>query len=280
MKSNREMCAEAREMLKSGWSGRVMAVMVSLYALTLFATSLVAAVYKDRNIQTWWDFLAEKARLGRMGLDFTVPSSSIAWSMTGATAFLQLVSFLFTALLLYGVTMVFLKAVRNDENRWFADSFGGYSRPLQLFYLIFVIHVRMFLWSLLLIVPGVVAYYKYRLAWYLKCEHPDFGAEECISRSVKMMEGHKLQLFMLDLHYFIPIFLLVAGVVVLNKLLFQAQSAFPAVFGLAGAVLSFLALWLELTLVVRYFAARTVFYRELAALQPQDVGDDLPGDDI
>ncbi len=280
MKSNREMCAEAREMLKSGWSGRVMAVMVSLYVPTLFATSLVAAVYKDRNIQTWWDFLLEKARNSQMGLGFTVPSSSIAWSMTGATTFMQLVSFLFSAILLYGVTMVFLKAIRNDESRWFADSFGGYARPLQLFYLIFVIHVRMFLWSLLLFVPGVVAYYKYRLAWYLKCEHPDFGAEECISRSVKMMEGHKLQLFMLDLHYFIPIFLLVAGVVVLNKLLFQAQSAFPAVFGLAGAVLSFLALWLELTLLVRYFAARTVFYRELAAQQPQDGGDDLTGDDI
>ena len=277
MKTNQEIRAEAREMLKNGWFGRVMAVSVSLYSVLLVATSFTMAVYADMKIATWGDFIAEKAKNAANGLCYTVPSSSVAWSMTAATAFQQLVSFLFAAILFFGVSTVILKAMRNDSSRWFADSLGGFSRPLQLFYLVLDINVRIFLWSLLLFFPGIVAVYRYRLAWYLKCDHPELGAGECIAESSRMMDGHKMRMFELDLHYVLMVVLLLAGIWTTRWLLGLSDAALPV--GLFASVFSFFLLWLCVVVMFRWLAARTVFYRELVALCPKEVADDLSGDD-
>jgi len=65
---------------------------------------------------------------------------------------------------------------------------------LQLLMGIFIIA-----WSLLLIVPGVIAAYRYRLALFLLFDHPEYSPLECIRVSKKLMEGRKMELFMLDL---------------------------------------------------------------------------------
>ena len=57
------------------------------------------------------------------------------------------------------------------------------------------------LWSLLLIVPGVVAYYSYRQAFYILLDNPELGALDCIRLSKQMMDGYKTELFMLDLSF-------------------------------------------------------------------------------
>lgn len=58
------------------------------------------------------------------------------------------------------------------------------------------------LWSMLFIVPGIIASYRYRMAIYLLVDNPQMSAMQCIRQSRQMMAGHKMELFVLDLSFF------------------------------------------------------------------------------
>lgn len=57
------------------------------------------------------------------------------------------------------------------------------------------------LWTLLFIIPGVVKYCSYFFAPYILADNPTMTAEESICRSMQIMEGHKMQLFLMLLGY-------------------------------------------------------------------------------
>jgi uncharacterized membrane protein len=67
-----------------------------------------------------------------------------------------------------------------------------------------------FLWFLLLIVPGIIKAYSYGMYLYLLDVKRDLTASETIKESMKLMDGKKMDLFLLDLdyllHYIIGIF--------------------------------------------------------------------------
>lgn len=57
------------------------------------------------------------------------------------------------------------------------------------------------LWSLLFVIPGIVAAYRYALAPYLMAEHPEMGVMEAISQSKALMRGNKWRLFCLQMSF-------------------------------------------------------------------------------
>lgn len=57
------------------------------------------------------------------------------------------------------------------------------------------------LWSLLFIVPGIIAAYRYAMAPYLMAEHPEIGVREAMDRSKEMMKGNKGRLFCLGISF-------------------------------------------------------------------------------
>lgn len=61
--------------------------------------------------------------------------------------------------------------------------------------------IFIFLWSLLLVVPGIIASYRYRQAIYLLIDHPEMSVRDCIKESSRMMDGKKAELFKLDLSF-------------------------------------------------------------------------------
>ena len=58
-----------------------------------------------------------------------------------------------------------------------------------------------FLWSLLLIVPGIIKALSYSMVPYILRDRPELSADETIDLSVKMMDGHKTELFGLYLSF-------------------------------------------------------------------------------
>ena len=58
-----------------------------------------------------------------------------------------------------------------------------------------------FLWSLLLIVPGIIKGISYSMAPYILAENKGKSALECINESKAMTEGHKMELFVLELSF-------------------------------------------------------------------------------
>ena len=59
-----------------------------------------------------------------------------------------------------------------------------------------------FLWSLLFVIPGIVKIYSYSMAPFILADNPDFTAREALSKSKKIMNGHKFELFVLQLSFF------------------------------------------------------------------------------
>lgn len=78
------------------------------------------------------------------------------------------------------------------------DGFASFFRLIALY---IVESVFVFLWSLLFIIPGIVASYRYRLAIYLLLERPELGVMDCIRESKRLMNGRKGELFVMDLSF-------------------------------------------------------------------------------
>jgi len=77
----------------------------------------------------------------------------------------------------------------------FTKDFGG-NFVLGLLKEIFIA-----LWSLLFIIPGIVKSYSYAMAYYIKNDNEGMNWKDALDASKKMMDGHKMELFILDLSF-------------------------------------------------------------------------------
>lgn len=66
------------------------------------------------------------------------------------------------------------------------------SVPLTL-----MLYLKVFLWALLFVIPGIIKAFAYSQAYYVKADHPDWSSKQCIDHSNKMMNGKKGKLFAL-----------------------------------------------------------------------------------
>ena len=66
---------------------------------------------------------------------------------------------------------------------------------------LFLMTLFTFLWSLLLVIPGIVKMFSYSMTPFILEEHPELTANEAIDHSRAMMKGHKFDLFWLLLSF-------------------------------------------------------------------------------
>ena len=99
-----------------------------------------------------------------------------------------------------GFTSFCLNAARSLA-AGFTNLFDAFENFIRLLWLHILMNIFIFLWSLLLVVPGVVAAYRYSMAVYIMLDDPDKGALECIRESKRITYGHKGELFFLDLTF-------------------------------------------------------------------------------
>lgn len=264
MTSNVEIRRETGKLLSKGWFGRVFISFVALYFVAVIATVAVVSVFHDMEIQTWGEFLATKMQYLARGQDYAVPSKAVALQMSQATLFQQFLGYLFGAIMMFGLVRVTLKAAREDMEKWFSSSMGGFARPLGVTWLLFLMNLRVFLWSLLFVIPGIVAMYRYRLAWYLKSDNPDWGACKCLAESGARMRGLKWQAFCLDFSYVVRMLLVLLLLCVVIGAA-KAVTAFGALFVVAVALFVVVVvgvLWF-IRICLASMVARAIFYREI-----------------
>lgn len=72
---------------------------------------------------------------------------------------------------------------------------------LNIVKIMFFKNLYTFLWTLLLIIPGIIKSYEYRMIPYLLAENPDMPMEEAFALTKKMMDGDKGNAFVLDLSF-------------------------------------------------------------------------------
>ena len=102
----------------------------------------------------------------------------------------------------YGSDALFLRQARSGEPMELGKLFSGFSSDFgEMFLLGFLSSLFIALWSLLLIVPGIVKSYAWALLYYVKVDHPEYGWKQCMDESAAMMRGYKGRLFRLDLSF-------------------------------------------------------------------------------
>ena len=82
-----------------------------------------------------------------------------------------------------------------------SDLFSQKDRLWDGFCMKFLQGLYIALWSLLLVIPGIVKTYSYAMTPYIMSEHPSLTANEAITESRRIMDGNKWRLFCLDLSF-------------------------------------------------------------------------------
>ena len=81
------------------------------------------------------------------------------------------------------------------------DLFDGFKNFLKSFLLNLLNGIFIALWTLLLIVPGIIAALNYSMSFYILKDDPEIGANDARKKSIEMMRGHKWQLFCLKFSF-------------------------------------------------------------------------------
>lgn len=97
--------------------------------------------------------------------------------------------------------IIYSKELLLDGTADFEQGFKGFNYILKAFGITFMTGLFIFLWSLLLIIPGIIKAFSYSQALYILSDEPEIGVMDAIKKSQKMMEGHKGQLFVLGLSF-------------------------------------------------------------------------------
>ena len=116
------------------------------------------------------------------------------------STFVSILTSLLSVLLGAGFAM-YCMAIRRGDRAEYLTLFDGFSFVGKLIALTIVTYAFIWLWSMLFVIPGIVAAYRYRFAPYNLYENPGISVMEALEMSKRQTMGYKGQLFALDLSY-------------------------------------------------------------------------------
>ncbi len=173
MKSNQYYKNEALSALRGNWANALVATII-LIALALFFSS-------NDAINSYYQRI--------------VINPFIGYSLTFISMFVLLP-------LAVGYSNSMRVLLETGDNRLANNSFSlGFGNWLHVVWGMILSTIYIFLWTLLLIIPGIIKSYSYALTPYILVEHPEMSANEAIEESMRLMDGHKFDLFYLQLSF-------------------------------------------------------------------------------
>jgi len=99
-----------------------------------------------------------------------------------------------------GMATFNLNLINRREAR-FSDLFSQFHRLGTGFGMQFMMSLLIMLWTLLLIIPGIIAVYSYAMTPYLMAEFPELRVMDAIRESKRLMRGNKWRLFCLQFSF-------------------------------------------------------------------------------
>ena len=128
----------------------------------------------------------------------------IFWTMllplVSVAGLLGIVSFILGGTVELGYAKFLLKQYDRKQLQ-FSDLFSQFERFGTGFAQKFLRTLFTVLWSLLFIIPGIVKGLSYAMTPFILEEHPEMTASEAIKASMRLMDGHKMDLFILGLTF-------------------------------------------------------------------------------
>ena len=124
----------------------------------------------------------------------------IIGAMEGAIALSFLSIFVFSPLA-YGYYVTFLGFKRTGEEVKIKSLFDGFKDYKRVLLTTLLQNIYIVLWTLLLIVPGIIKSISYSQTFFVLKDNPELKYNAAIERSMAMMEGHKMEYFCLTFSF-------------------------------------------------------------------------------
>lgn len=96
---------------------------------------------------------------------------------------------------------IYLLRIARKETPDVSSLFDGFKDYGRIFLTGLLVGLYTFLWTLLFIIPGIIKGYSYAMTNYILKDEPELRYNGAIEKSMKMMNGHKMSLFLLDLSF-------------------------------------------------------------------------------
>lgn len=197
MDSNRVMLkADACRRTVSCQPSPILAGLI-VFALGMLISTLTSYLMGMDRLAT---ALTNAARFGTEAVEQAYLSFLEHYSVSGFAVVLVVALRIMSYMVSVGF-VIFTLHISRDEKAEFGNLFDGFGLFFRVLWLGVLEGLLIFLWSLLLVVPGIVAAYRYRQALYLLLDHPERSAWQCLRESSALMSGHKWELFVLDLSF-------------------------------------------------------------------------------
>ncbi len=141
---------------------------------------------------------ARKSLQGRWGIAVAISAIFMAISI-GASSIPGagwIASLIISGPLIVGLNKIFLEISRGRQVELdiLFDGFSIFSTSL-ISYLLILLYV--ILWTLLLIVPGIIAMISYSMTYFIISEQVNIKPADALRKSKMMMQGNKMQFFLL-----------------------------------------------------------------------------------
>lgn len=127
-------------------------------------------------------------------------SGNISTGTIGTTVLLAVAAIIIYLPMVWGYSIVFLHLQR-DEKTDISQLFDGFKNFKHVLLTLALMSIYTWLWSLLLVIPGIIKSYSYAMTPYIIKDHPELTSEEAINKSMQMMKGHRWKLFCLHLSF-------------------------------------------------------------------------------
>lgn len=214
--------ARARANLAGNWGVSIAIAVVASLLGGLITGSLFLPDLKA-ELTTWFPFLQKIADSLNRGLKIGNVTLSFRSGIFG-----------FAAFVIGGVLQIgyadFLLKQHDGKETSFHDLFSKFDYWGTGFAQRFLRSLYVILWSLLFIIPGIIKEYSYAMTPFILADHPNLTASQAIDASKEMMEGHKMDLFILSLTFigwdFLAVLTLNFGYILLNPYQNAAYAAF------------------------------------------------------
>lgn len=194
-KTRAELKQEAKDALRGHWGQSVAMYLIPVAIFLIIALVLIVPAI------TFYFMNNDLSSIAQSGQD----SYNTGSGATGGTGG-GLIAMFFTV----GISWTLLDVLRNPMRQIspLKDAVRVAKSPYLLGYigLYFLMAIFTFLWTLLLIIPGIVKSYSYSQSYYLMYDAIEKNGErpgflDTITASRKLMDGHKMELFVLDLSF-------------------------------------------------------------------------------
>ena len=112
----------------------------------------------------------------------------------------QIISLIIAGPIAIGQCKLFIN-LSNNENPKFSDVWFGFGNILKALGVTLLIGIAVSIGTIFFIIPGIIISFMYSQVYYIMAEHPEMSVLEILKESSKIMKGHKMELFILELSF-------------------------------------------------------------------------------